>query len=163
MILKILDDIIKSLFRGDKCVIKRLKKELSDKEKRNHYIKYLVVGIITTVISIVGFKLIRIYIPTLNENIANILSIIFAIICSYFMNRSWVFESKEKNMFKEFGKFFSGRLVTLVVEELVFLIGTSALNFDELIVKISSSAIALVMNYIFSRWMVFKNSKINKK
>ena len=144
-------------------MIKRLKKELSDKEKRNHYIKYLVVGIITTVISVVGFKLIRIYIPTLNENIANIISIIIAIIISYFMNRSWVFESKEKNMIKEFGKFFSGRLVTLVVEELVFLIGTSALSFDELIVKISSSAIALVMNYIFSRWMVFKNSKINKK
>lgn len=141
----------------------RLKAEFSDKEKLKHYIRYIIVGVITTIISVVAFKLIRVYVPALNENIANILSIIFAIICSYFMNRSWVFESKEKNMFKEFGKFFSGRLVTLVVEELVFLIGTSALNFDELIVKISSSAIALVMNYIFSRWMVFKNSKINKK
>lgn len=141
----------------------KIKAELSDKEKMNHYIKYLIVGVITTVISVVAFKLIRIYLPELNENIANILSIIFAIICSYFMNRSWVFESKEKNMLKEFGKFFSGRLVTLIVEELVFLIGTSLLSFDELIVKVSSSAIALIMNYIFSRWMVFKNSKINKK
>ncbi len=141
----------------------RLKEEFNDKEKLKHYIKYLIVGVITTVISVVSFKLIRIYVPVLNENIANILSIIFAIICSYFMNRSFVFESKEKNMIKEFGKFFSGRLATLVIEELVFLIGTSLLKFDELIVKITSSAIALVMNYIFSRWMVFKNSKINEK
>lgn len=141
----------------------KIKTELSDKEKRNHYIKYLVVGIITTVISILGFKLIRIYVPTLNENIANILSIIIAIIVSYFMNRSWVFESKEKNMIKEFGKFFTGRLATLVVEEVVFFVGTTLLTFDELIVKISSSAIALIMNYIFSRWMVFRNSKINEK
>ena len=141
----------------------KIKDELSDKEKRNHYIKYLVVGVITTIISVVAFKLIRVYVPTLNENIANILSIIMAIVGSYFMNRSWVFESKEKNMIKEFGNFFSGRLATLVVEELVFFWGTALLSFNELIVKISSSAIALVMNYIFSRWMVFKNSKINEK
>ncbi len=141
----------------------KIKTELSDKEKRNHYIKYLIVGVITTIISVVAFKLIRVYIPTLNENIANVLSIIIAIISSYFMNRSWVFESKEKNMIKEFGKFFSGRLATLVVEEVVFFVGTTLLNFDELIVKIASSAIALVMNYIFSRWMVFRNSKINEK
>ena len=37
----------------------KLKEELSDKEKRNHYIKYLIVGLITTAISIGGFKLFR--------------------------------------------------------------------------------------------------------
>ena len=141
----------------------KIKAELSDKEKRNHYIKYVIVGVITMLISVLSFKVIRIYFPNLNENFANILSIIIAIVFSYFMNRSFVFESKESNVVKEFGKFFSGRLVTLIVEEVIFFLGITILQFAEMPVKISSTVIAFVMNYIFSRWMVFRNSKINEK
>ncbi len=141
----------------------KIKKELSDKEKRNHYIKYLIVGVVTTLISISVFKLFRVYVSNLNENFSNIFSIMIAIVASYFMNRAYVFESKEKNRIKEFCKFFSGRIVTLVVEELVFLIGASVIKLDEMLVKVTASFIALIMNYVFSRWMVFKNSKINEK
>ena len=144
-------------------MFEKLKKELTDKEKRSHYIKYLIVGCITMFISVSSFKLIRVYLPELNENFANVLSIIVAIICSYFMNRAFVFESKERNVIKEFGKFFSGRLVTLVVEEIVFFVGIDVIQLTDMPVKISSTVIAFVMNYIFSRWMVFRNSKINEK
>lgn len=141
----------------------KLKDELSDKEKIKHYIRYLIVGVITMLISVFSFKVIRIYLPDLNENFANILSIIIAIIFSYFMNRSFVFESKERNVVKEFSKFFSGRLVTLIIEETVFFSGTAIFQFNEMPVKVSSTIIAFVMNYIFSRWIVFRNSKINNK
>ena len=67
-------------------MFQKLKEELKDKEKRNHYIKYLIVGLITTAISIGGFKLFRMYVPQLNENFANIFSIIIAIFFSYFLN-----------------------------------------------------------------------------
>ena len=61
----------------------KLKEELSDKEKRNHYIKYLIVGLITTAISIGGFKLFRMYLPQLNENLANIFSIILDLLIPF--------------------------------------------------------------------------------
>ena len=144
-------------------MFQKLKEELKDKEKRNHYIKYLIVGLITTAISIGGFKLFRMYVPQLNENFANIFSIIIAIFFSYFLNRSLVFESKEKNILKEFGQFFSSRIATLIIEEIVFLLGILIAEHHEMIVKATASFVALIMNYIFSRWMVFKNSKINTK
>ncbi len=125
-----------------------------------HYVRYFIVGVITTLISWISFKLLRVYIPMINENVANVFSILLAIVCSYFMNRLYVFDSKDKNIVKEFGSFFGGRIVTAVIEELYFFVMVTLLLFNEMFIKITASAIAMVLNYLVSRFFVFK--KVNK-
>lgn len=144
-------------------MIEKIKKLLKDREKMNHYISYFIVGVITTLISWITFKLFRVWFPQVNENISNILSILIAIVCSYFMNRVYVFKSKEKNKLKEFGSFLSGRLMCMVLEELFFFLMIEFTEVDEMIVKMFGSAIAMVVNYLLSRFFVFKDTMKNKE
>ena len=139
-------------------MLEKIKGLLKDKEKMNHYIRYFVVGVVTTLISWITFKIFRILLPTVNENISNILSILIAIVCSYFMNREYVFKSKEKNKLKEFGSFLYGRLACMVLEEAFFFVMIEFTNVDEMIVKMMGSAIAMVVNYLLSRFFVFKDT-----
>ena len=70
-----------------------IQKIRNDEKYRKHIITYLVFGIITTLVSWGSFWIMRKYIPMLNENIANIISIILAVIVAYVTNRKYVFSS----------------------------------------------------------------------
>ena len=62
--------------------------------KHKEIINYIIVGALTTLVSIVSYWLIRFIIK--NYIVLSILSWIFAVAFAYFTNRACVFESKEK-------------------------------------------------------------------
>lgn len=131
----------------------------NDVSYRKHIITYLLVGILTTIVSLGSFWLIRKALPFINENIANIASIALAILTAYASNRKYVFKSTEKNIFKEFVSFCSGRLVTMLVETVSFYVFATFLGLDEMLVKIAISVVIVILNYIISKVFVFKNRK----
>ena len=90
--------------------------EIYDKLNDNlkEKINYLIARGLTTLISIVSYYLLRIVIE--DYKICTIISWIIAVIFAYFINRGFVFKSKEKKVLKEFVSFISSRLLTLVVE-----------------------------------------------
>ena len=126
---------------------------------RKHIITYLVFGIITTLVSWGSFWIMRKYIPMLNENIENIISIILAVIVAYVTNRKYVFSSTEKNIVKEFVAFCSGRAVTMIFETITFWLFATILGINEMLVKVGVSIIVVILNYIISKIFVFKNRK----
>lgn len=136
-----------------------IQKMKNDKEYRKHIITYLVFGVITTLVSWGSFWAIRKYIPILNENIANIISIVLAVVVAYITNRKYVFLSNEKNIIKEFIAFCSGRLVTMMFETIAFWIFATVLGINEMLVKVGVSVIVVILNYIISKIFVFKNRK----
>lgn len=140
-----------------------IEKMLNDKEYRNHIISYVFFGVITTLVNWVSFYLIRRYLPFVEENIANIISIILAVIVAYITNRKFVFHSKDKNILKEFIAFCSGRAVTMIIEELGFLIFATLIGFNEMLVKVVVSVIIVILNYFISKFFVFKQEKKLKK
>ncbi len=132
------------------------KKLIKNKEYRNQVILYIFFGIVTTIINWGTFYLLRRYVPVIEENIANIISIILAVTVAYITNRKYVFGSKEKNVLKEFLIFCSGRLVTMIVEAVGFFVFATLLGNNEMIVKVLISVVVIILNYFISKFFVFK-------
>lgn len=53
--------------------------------------------------------------------------------------------------------FFSGRFITLIIEEVVILVFITILGFPSMWVKLSAQIIVVVLNYIISKLLVFKD------
>lgn len=135
--------------------MKLFKYILNNKEYIKHLFLYLLFGVLTTVVSLGLFWLLREYAPFINENVSNALSIISGIIFAYFTNRKYVFSSIEKNMLKEFSKFFASRAFTFFFDMFTFFIFASLLKYNEMIVKICIAVAVVILNYIFSKILVF--------
>lgn len=94
--------------------------------------------------------------------IANAISWIFATLFAFLTNRTWVFTSHVRGVrafFVQLGSFFCGRFITLVIEEwmLFFFIGVMA--FPNMTVKFISQAVVILLNYLVSKWIVFRRKK----
>ena len=134
---------------------------MKEKLKKLNYreiIAYLIVGVLTTIVSLGTYYLVTI--TFLNPNkpvelqIANIISWMFAVAFAYFTNRKYVFLSKEKNKVKEGTKFILSRLTTLGLDMLTMFIMVSVLNINDRIYKL-----VIIGNYVISKFFVFKKNK----
>ncbi len=121
---------------------------------------YLIVGGLTTIVSIGSYSL---FSKGLNINyvISNVLSWIAAVIFAYFTNRLFVFHSKNENKLKEAIYFVGTRGLTLILDTLLMIILVSGLKLDDLIAKIFVQIVIVIANYIISKMFVFKD--VNKK
>jgi putative flippase GtrA len=135
---------------------------------------YLFFGGLTTLVSIVTFKLSAdacAGLPTrmlfgfevhLDIIAANVISWVCAVTFAYVTNRTWVFEDKAHGggaVVKECAAFFAGRVFTLVVETLLLELGVSLLSMNELLAKILVSIVTVILNYVVSKLFVFKKAK----
>ena len=123
-------------------------------KKYEELIIYFIVGVCSTIVSIVSYLLFRLIIN--NYLICTVLSWVVAVIFAYFANRIFVFKSKDKNILKEFLKFIFARVLSLLAELLVMFILVDLVKVDDRISKLIVQIIVLVLNYIFSKLFVFR-------
>ncbi len=136
------------------------------KELINKYgeiIRYLIIGVLTTVISIATyFILTKLFLDPNNEielQIANIISWIVAVTFAYFTNHFFVFKQDNKVTIKEALKFYSARVGTLLIEMFLMYILVSVMEYNDKVIKIIVQIIIIVLNYVFSKIFVFKKNK----
>lgn len=125
--------------------------------KIKEILKYLIVGGLTTVVSIVSYYIVRLFIE--NYLICTVISWIFAVAFAYITNRVFVFNSKRENIFKECTEFVFSRILSLVAEVAVMYLLVDFLNISDKISKIIVQVIIVMLNYIFSKLFVFKENK----
>lgn len=142
-----------------------MKKILEIYKKYSEIINYLIVGILTTVVSLITkwgllFTVLDASVA-IELQIAVIISWILAVTFAYITNRMFVFKSKNKNIIKEIISFFSSRLLTLGMEMIImwFFVTFLKLNSDTwvLIWTLVVQVLVTIFNYIFSKLFVFKN------
>lgn len=129
-------------------------------KKLKEIILYLIFGVLTTIISIGCFYICNSAF-SLNEHISNIISWIVAVTFAYLTNRKWVFSSGAtgtSNIIKELLSFFASRLTTLGIEEVIILIFVTLMHFNGTLVKTCAQVVVIVLNYVFSKLLVFKES-----
>jgi len=140
-----------------------LKKLLELYHKHEEIINYLIVGVLTTVVSLATYFICTsIFLDPNNKielQIANIISWIFAVAFAYFTNRVFVFKSKEKNMLKEASTFVVSRILSLFMDMFTMFIIVSVLHLNDKIGKLVSQVIVTIANYILSKLFVFKTKK----
>ncbi len=132
--------------------------------KYKEIFNYLVVGVLTTIVSL-GSKWLLLFTVLDAENafelqVAIIISWICAVLFAYVANRLFVFYSKNKHILKEMVQFFGARILTLVMEMVImwFFVTLLRLNTDSwvLIWTIVTQVLIMIFNYIFSKLFVFK-------
>lgn len=92
--------------------------------------------------------------------IGNIIAWVITVIFAYITNKLFVFESKsfKKEVLKnEIITFTSARIFTLLIEEAMLGIFVNWLKFDSLLIKLIANIVVIVVNYILSKLVIFKN------
>lgn len=131
--------------------------------KYEEIINYLIVGVLTTVVSLATYFICTETFLDPNKKlelqIANIISWVFAVAFAYFTNRKYVFKSKNKNMLKEASSFVVSRILSLLMDMFTMFIIVSVLHLNDKIGKLVSQVIVTVANYILSKLFVFKKKE----
>ena len=126
-------------------------------------IRYVFFGGCTTLVNLVSFFVLRKL--DVELNIANIISIILAILFAYVVNSKFVFQDKCETLrdhIQPFCKFISARLVTMVIEVGGVWLLVSVMGLNDMIGKFLTQFIVLKLNYIFSKFFVFTTGKRGK-
>jgi len=135
----------------------KLKEKLLSKE----VILYLVFGVLTTLVNIIVFTLLyrTLGVGTVASNVAAwVLSVLFA----YVTNRTFVFESKAagaKAVIIEAIGFFSGRIMTGLLDTVIIYVSVDILAMDDLVMKILSNVLVVILNYVISKFIVFRRKQ----
>ena len=127
-------------------------------------IMYLIVGGATTVINWGSYYLFTDFL-SFELNVANITSWIISVTFAFFTNKLYVFQSKHldmKTMTKEFSAFVGSRIFTGIVAWILFPI-LLYLGIDRFIIetpgmlaKIITSVVEIVLNWVLSKYFVFR-------
>lgn len=140
-----------------------MKKILEIYHKYEEIINYLIVGVLTTVVSLVVYYLCTAtFLNPENEvqlQIANIISWVISVAFAYITNRLFVFKSKEKNIVREATSFVGSRVISLLMDMFIMFVIVSILHLNDKIGKLVSQVIVIVANYILSKLFVFKSKE----
>jgi putative flippase GtrA len=132
-------------------------------KKYEEIINYLIVGGLTTVVSLVVYygSVLTFLNPdnAVQLQIANIISWIAAVAFAYVTNRIFVFKSKEENIVKECSAFVGSRVLTLLMDMFVMFLLVTVLHGNDKIAKIVSQIFVVIGNYLISKLFVFKKKK----
>ena len=91
---------------------------------------------------------------------ATVIAWTVAVIFAFVTNKLIVFESKSWKPAvagKEFIGFIGARLFSLLVELLCMFIMVTLLHWNEFVAKVIVQIIVVILNYVFSKLIIFKN------
>ena len=119
---------------------------------------YIIFGGLTTVLSVAVYAAFT-ELFSWDELLANVISWIIAVMFAFITNRIWVFHSEEKGIIpviRQMMAFGSGRVATLIIEELILWVFVKQLAFNGLVIKIVAQVLVIVLNYVISKIWIFK-------
>ena len=142
-----------------------VKWNFSHQKKRDikEIVRYLFIGFLTMFITLMLYYLLTFTFLSPNDKfelqIANFISWLGAVIFSYICNRKYVFNSNNKSVISEFAGFLFSRVFTLIVDMLLMYLMVFSLRIDDKISKLVVQVIVVILNYIVSKFFVFKKGK----
>lgn len=125
--------------------------------KQKEALLYLFFGGLAFVLNIAVFALLS-NVFHLDPLLGNVISWIITVLFAFYTNRIWVFQAPtatKKEFFQQLASFFSGRIVTLLIEELLLGIFITWLQFPEIPVKVVAQVVVIVLNYVISKLFIF--------
>lgn len=124
--------------------------------KYREQISYMLFGAVTTAANIAGYAVMSGL--GASTGVANAVAWALSVVTAYLTNRKWVFGSQSRGVtaLREFGAFVGCRLATGVLDEAIMIIGVDVLHLWGLGVKAFSNALVIVLNYVFSKRIIFR-------
>lgn len=129
-------------------------------KKYEELINYLIIGVLTTVVSLATYYLLTLTVLDASNaiylQIANIIAWLVSVTFAYFTNRNFVFKVQNKSNIREGINFYLSRISTLLIDMIIMYIFVSLLKFDNRIMKLITQIVIIILNYILSKFIVFK-------
>lgn len=143
-----------------KTLLRKILKKVFSRE----FISYVVFGVLTTVVNILLF---RVGLEAgITYSIANLIAIIGAKVFAYITNKLFVFRHRCESfraLLLEMLRFVFARGFTGLVDFFGLLFAVELLHADEMIAKYILQVIVILLNYILSKKVVFKDHDRRKK
>ena len=135
-------------------------KQWIKKMYENSVIRYIFFGGCTTMGNLVSFFVLRKL--KVELNVANIISIILAILFAYVVNSKFVFLDKcetLKDHIRPFCKFVGARLSTMVIEVGGVWFFAEIVHLNDMVGKLIIQFVVMALNYVFSKFLVFTSGR----
>lgn len=119
---------------------------------------YLFFGVLTTVVNYI------VYLPCYNllhlsAAVSNAIAWVAAVAFAYLTNKPFVFKSYDwsaKTVVPELTKFVGSRIASGALETVIIFVAVDLLLWNGNIMKLVTSVLVVVMNYVASKLLVFK-------
>ncbi len=136
--------------------------------KYREIIIYLIVGVLTTIVSWGANFLCEwlFFDPTISwqNDIINTIGWIAGVTFSFPLNRKWVFKSTNPHVVKEFFGFAVSRLSTWLLDIVIMRVTVNVFGISYWIAKIFiSSVLVTILNYVFSKVFIFGKKRRGKE
>ncbi len=137
-----------------------MKKIFNLYHKYEEIINYLIVGVLSMIVSLATYYL-CVY-TFLDPNVAlelqmaNIISWFCAASFAYITNKLFVFKAKNTNLLKEASSFYASRVLTLLMDMGIMFLLVTVLHGNDKIAKLIVQVVVTIANYIISKFFVFK-------
>lgn len=118
---------------------------------------YLVFGVLTTVVNYL------VYLPLYNwvglsATVSNAVAWVFAVAFAFLTNKPFVFKSHDwsvKTVMPELTKFLGCRIGSGLMETAIIFLTVDLLRFDGNVMKLFTSVLVIIVNYVGSKLLVF--------
>lgn len=127
-------------------------------QKYREILLYLFFGAGTTLVNILSYYVCG-HMLNLSVTLSTIVAWVLSVVFAYVTNKIWVFNSYQRSLkaiYIEFIRFVSCRITTGVIDLIIMLLFSSWLGFNDMLMKIASNIIVVILNYIFSKLIIFK-------
>lgn len=124
-------------------------------------ILYVFFGGLTTLVNLAGYALLA-RLLHVDELLSTLIAFVLSVIFAYLTNRKWVFESRAsggKAICYEVATFFGGRIFSGALDLLIMYLFVTCLHYNDLLIKILSNILVIILNFIISKWIVFRKGK----
>ena len=135
--------------------------------KHQEGMRYLVFGALSTVVNIGVYAIFSALLlkgmanEALKVNISEIIAFIAGVVFAYVTNKFYVFNSKTngiKELAKEITSFISCRILTEIIS-ILMMNAAVWFNINDILMKVLSNIVVIVLNFVFSKILIFKGDK----
>ena len=130
-------------------------------KKYRDIVAYLFFGAVTTLINLVVYYLCYEIIAIPNTP-SVIIAWVIAVLAAFLTNKPFVFRSHDwsmKVLLPEAGSFLSCRIGTGVLELVMMYLTVDLLHWNGMLMKLLVNIIIIILNYVGSKLLVFRNQK----
>lgn len=124
----------------------------------NELISYLFWGVMTTLVNyIIYFACTKVLLA--HYLASNIFAWVLSVIFAFLVNKIFVFKSRSwgaSDTLCQISQFISARIFSLGLETFLLFVFVRFLGYDDSIIKIAAGIVVVIVNYIFSKWIIFK-------
>lgn len=138
-------------------MIKKIKELIT---QYREVLSYLFFGVCTTLVNIITYFVCSK--AGMGTAAATVIAWVLSVLFAYLTNRYFVFENRADStlgILREAISFFSCRLATGILDLVIMLIFVDILHQNDLLIKILSNVLVIILNYVASKLFIFRDEK----